>query len=99
MSSFLSAYHSRHSTQYVLLSLIKQWRACRDQNKVVTGILMDLSKAFECLPHDLLIAKLEAYGVEKSSLLLLMSYLKDRKQAVKIKRIRSIFQLIKSGVP
>ena len=60
---------------------------------------MDLSKAFDCLPHDLLIAKLEAYGVERNSLLLLMSYLKDRKQAVKIKGIQSLFQLIKSGVP
>ena len=99
MSSFLSAYRSRYSTQHVLLRLIEQWRACLDQNKVVGGILMDLSKAFDCLPHDLLIAKLEAYGVEKSSLLILMSYLKNRKQAVKIKGIRSLFQLIKSGVP
>ena len=99
MSSFLSAYHSRYSTQHVLLRLIEQWRACLDENKVVGGILMDLSKAFDCLPHDLLIAKLEAYGVERNSLLLLMSYLKDRKQAVKIKGIQSLFQLIKSGVP
>ena len=97
MSSFLSAYHSRYSTQHVLLRLIEQWRACLDENKVVGGILMDLS--FDCLPHDLLIAKIEAYGVERNSLLFLMSYLKDRKQAVKIKGIRSLFQLIKSGVP
>ena len=99
MSSFLSAYRSRYSTQHVLLRLIEQWRACLAQNKVVGGILVDLSKAFDCLPHDVLIAKLEAYGVEKSSILLLMSYLKDRKQAVKIKGIRSLFQLIISGVP
>ena len=60
---------------------------------------MDLSNAFDCLPHDFLTAKLEASGEEKSSLLLLMSNLKDRKQAVKIKEIRSLFQLIKPGVP
>ena len=60
---------------------------------------MDLSKAFDCLPHDLLIAKLKAYGLGRSSLLQLLSYLKDRKQSVKIKGIRSLFQLIKSGVP
>ena len=66
MSSFLSAYCSRYSTQHVLLRLIEQWRACLDENKVVGGILMDLSKAFDCLPHDLLIAKLEAYGVEET---------------------------------
>ena len=99
MSSLLSAYRSRYNTQHVLLRLIEQWRACLDDNKVVGGILMDLSKAFDCLPHDLLIAKLEAYGLGRSSLLLLLSYLKDRKQSVKIKGIRSLFQLIKSGVP
>ena len=79
MSSFLSACRSRYSTQHVLLRLTEQWRACLDDNKVVGGILMDLSKAFNCLPHDLLIAKLEAYGLGRNSLLLLLSYLKDRK--------------------
>ena len=95
MSSFLSAYRSRYSTQHVLLRLIEQWRVCLDQSKVVGGIRMDLSKAFDCLPDDLLVAKLKAYGVEKMSLLLLMSCLKDRKQAVKIKGIQRLFQLIK----
>ena len=99
MSSFLSAYRSRYSTQHVLLWLIEQWRDCLDNNKAVGGILMDLSKAFDCLPHDPLIAELEAYGIGRRSLLLLMPYLKDRRQSVKIKKIRSIFQLIKSGVP
>ena len=99
MSSFLSACRSRYSTQHVLLRLIEQWRDCLDNNKVVGGILMDLSKAFDCLPHDLLIAKLEAYGIRRSSLLLLMSYLKNRRQSVKIQGIRNLFQLIKSGVP
>ena len=52
MSSFLSAYCSRYSTQHVLLRLTEQGRACLDQNKVVRAILMDLSKAFDCIPHS-----------------------------------------------
>ena len=45
---------------------------------------MDLSKAYYCLPHDLIIAKFEAYGLSKSSLSLLLDYLTSRKQKVKI---------------
>ena len=63
------------------------------------AILMDLSKAFDCLPHDLLIAKLEAYGIENQSLLLLLSYLQQRKQSVKVKGLSGLLQLNKSGVP
>ena len=47
-------------------------------------VLMDLSKANDCLPHDHLIAKLEAYGVSINSLELIYSYLTDKKQRVKV---------------
>ena len=60
---------------------------------------MDLSKAFDCLPHDPLIARLEAYGLDRGTLKLLLSYLSNRKQSVKVKGVRSILQLIKNGVP
>ena len=60
---------------------------------------MDLSKAFDCIPHDLLIAKLHAYGLSFDTVTFLNSYLKDRKQNVKINNIFSAFQNISSGVP
>ena len=60
---------------------------------------MDLSKAFDCLPHNLLTAKLAAYGLDRNALKLIASYLKDRKQAVKIKGYIGVFKLIISGMP
>ena len=98
-SGFLSAYRTKYSSQHVLLRLVEGWRQYLDDNKLVGAILMDLSKAFDCLLHDLLIAKLQAYGLERESLLLLMSYLQDRKQCVKIKGLRGLLKLIKAGVP
>jgi hypothetical protein len=53
---------------------------------------MDLSKAFDCLPHDLILLKLEAYGLSEKSINLLNSYLSGRKQCVKVKNICSSFE-------
>lgn len=99
LSKFLSAYRKRYSCQHVLLRLIETWRKSLDENKLVGAILMDLSKAFDCLPHDLLIAKLEAYGFTKSALKLMLSYLSQRKQCVKNGSSLSLLKLILSGVP
>ena len=60
---------------------------------------MDLSKAYDCIPHDLLIAKLEAYGFSVSSLKLIYSYLTNRKQRVKIGSSFSRWLEIIFGVP
>ena len=99
LDKHISAYRKGHSCQHVLLKLTEEWRKHMDQNKIVGGLLMDLSKAFDCLPHELLIAKLAAYGFEEATLNLLYSYLKNRKQAVKINGIFSDFLEILSGVP
>ena len=98
-SVFLSAYRARYSSQHILLRLTEGWRQCLDESKVAGAVLMDLSKAFHSLPHDLLIAKLEAYRIEKQSLLLLLSYLQQRKQSVKVKGLSGLLRLMKSGVP
>ena len=60
---------------------------------------MDLSKAYDCMPHDLLIAKLHAYGISMQSLKLLYSYLTNRKQRVKINNSFSDWFEIIVGVP
>ncbi len=60
---------------------------------------MDLSKAYDCLPIDLLIDKLDAYGFGSNSLKLLHSYLADRKQRVKVGSMYSIWENVIRGVP
>ena len=60
---------------------------------------MDLSKAYDCLNHELLIAKLHAYGISNNSLRLIYNYLKQRKQRVKVGSSYSDFLEINLGVP
>ena len=67
--------------------------------RVVGMVLMDLSKAYDCIPHDLLIAKLEAYGYGHHSRLLIHNYLSNRKRRVKVGSEFSEWQDIKLGVP
>ena len=59
-----SAYRAYYSTQHVLLCLIKEWKTNLDNNFAVGAVLMDFSKAFDCIPHNLLIARLPAYSFE-----------------------------------
>jgi ribonuclease P/MRP protein subunit RPP40 len=68
-------------------------------HEYVAAILMDLSKAFDCLPHDLLLSKLSAYGLSKKATTLLGSYLKDRKQQVRLGPNKSNWTGIIKGVP
>ena len=70
-----------------------------EQNKFVEAVLMDLSKTVDCIPHDLLIAKMHAYEFLSKSLTFFYSYLKKRKQSVKIINTLSVFQVPLSGVP
>ena len=60
---------------------------------------MDLSKAFDCVPHDLLLAKLAAYGTDDNLILYINSYLSNHKHCVCINNILSVFNKVISGVP
>ena len=60
---------------------------------------MDLSKALDCLPHDLLVANLHAYGLSMDAITIIYSYMKRRKQGVKINDTESLFKILLSGVP
>ena len=99
VSPYLSAYRQSYNSQHVLIRLIEQWKEKLDQNYFVGAVLMDLSKAFDCVPHDLTIAKLSAYGFDITSLQFILSYLTDREQFTKVDGINSPFEKILTGVP
>ena len=70
-----------------------------DEKGMVATVLMDLSKAYDCIPHDLLIAKLNAYGIDSVGLLLISDYLSRRKQRTKIGSSYGSWHDIVRGVP
>ena len=72
------------STFHITCSLIQKWQEELDSGGYVSTILMDLSKAYDCLLHDLLISKLEAYGLDVGSLNFLLDYLSLRKHRTKV---------------
>ena len=96
---FLAAFRAGFSCQSTLIRIVEDWKSALDNNKYVGAILMDLSKAFDCFPHDLLLLKLKHYGVSDSALNLLDSYISDRKQCVKVGQYTSTFQNIFKGGP
>ena len=99
LSPFISTCRKNFNAQHVLLRLLEEWREHLDNNKTVGGILMDLSKAFDCVPHDLLLAKLTAYGIDDNLILYIHSCLLNRKQCVCINNILSEFNKVISVIP
>ena len=87
------------SAQHCLISLIEKWKKSIDNGGAFGALMTDLSKAFDCLSHELLIAKLEAYGFDEKSLKLIYNYLSNRKQRVKINDSYSSWREILYGVP
>ena len=78
--------------------MLEKFKKSLDQGGECAALLTDLYKAFDCLPHDLIIAKLHAYGFDKASLRFIHRYLTNRYQKVKINNFYSVWS-IKHGVP
>ena len=72
-SKFIAAYRENYSSSHVLIRLIENWKQALDENFVVGAVLMDLSKSFDRIPQDLLIAKLYTYGFSERSAVFLYS--------------------------
>ena len=99
LNKLLCGFRKAHSTQHALFKLLQRWWKELDNSGLVGTILMDLSKAYDWLPHNLIIAKFEAYGFSISSLSLLLDYLTSRRERVKLGSSYSVWNEIKRGVP
>ena len=84
IANIICGFRDRRSTEHALLRVIETIRMHIDQSAVCGLVLMDLSKAYDCVPHDLLLAKMEAYEFSIDSLKLMHSYFVGRRQRVKI---------------
>ena len=98
-SALLSAFRKGYSCQSTLLNMIENFKCALDRGEYIACINMDISKAFDCLPHCLTICKLHAYGLSRNACTLIASYLYKRKQRVKIGSLKSDWKEISKGVP
>ena len=92
-------FRKNHSTEHALIELVDQIRLNMDKKKMTCGIFIDLSKAFDTVNHDILLSKLENYGIRGNALDLLKSYLSDRKQYTQIGKCKSPVRSVDCGVP
>ena len=99
LSPYLCGYRKRYNTQQALVSLIEKWKKILDNKGFWGVVLMDLSKAFDTLNYELLIAKFHAHGFNRDSLKLMNDYLSNRWQRTKINKGFSSWAELIQGVP
>ena len=99
LSPFLYGYRKGFSTQNALLVLVEKWKASLDKKGYAGAVLMDLSKAFNTINHELLLAKLNAYGFDKNAVEIMWNYLSNRWQRTKTNTTFSCWSALLKGVP
>ena len=72
---YVTGFRKNHNAQNSTLKMIKSWKAKLNNGSKIEVIIMDLSKAFDSLNRDLLLAKLEAYGLDNNTVSFMRSYL------------------------
>ena len=92
-------YRKGYSSQHSLIAIFEKWKKNLDKGGECGALFVDLSKAFDCLQHDLLLAKLNAYGFDYKSLKLISSFLSNRKYRTKINSSFSEWKHLLIGIP
>ena len=96
---FQYGFRTGHSTNHALIEISDKIKLAINDNELMCGLFLDLSKAFDTVNHNILISKLNHYGIRGPTLNLLKSYLTNRKQYVKIGKQKSELRNISCGVP
>ena len=92
-------FRTKHSTNHALINITETIRSALDSKKIAAGIFVDLQKAFDTVNHEILIQKLNHYGVRGTVNKWFLSYLSNRSQSVSILGFESDILTIKHGVP
>ena len=98
-SKFQCGFRKGFNALHYLLVMIEKWRKTLDKGGETAAALTDLSKAFDCIDHNLLIANLDASGFQKQSIDFLHLYLTKRKQRTKVDSAYSSWEMLLSDVP
>ena len=99
LSNLLTGFRKNHSTQHCLMYMLENWKNVLDKGGYVCAMFMDLSKAFDTINYDLIIAKLGAYGFSHDALQYMRSYLTNRQQKVWVNSNFITWENVITGVP
>ena len=99
LSNLQCDFRKGFGAQDCLLAMLEHWKSEFDKRQLFGALLTDLSKTFDCLSHELIIAKLNAYGFSLSALKLIHNYLSKRQQRTYVNQSYSTWKDILFGVP
>jgi hypothetical protein len=98
-SQIQHGFRSNTNTADAITELVNEIQNSLDKSKYTAGVFLDLKKAFDTVSHEVLLKKLDFYGIRGTSKNLIASYLNNRKQFVQISNTKSKTKIIKCGVP
>ena len=99
LPKYQCGFRKGFNAQHCLVSMVEKWKESVDSCGAFSALMTDLSKAFDCLHHELLIAKLDAYGFDIKSVKLIQQHLSNRKQRVKVGNAYSSWKEFFYGIP
>ena len=98
-SNYQFGFREGFTTEFAILDIYEKLLYNLDKGLVTCSIFLDLSKAFDSVSHNILLRKMERYGLKGPALKMFESYLSQRYQFVSLNNVKSVLSLIEYGVP